>query len=586
MLLNSHHRAPCGLRTSARRLGGYFTVLAALLITVLAPNAFAAPTACNILYTIQPQNTSAFGAAITIQNTGTTAITSWSLTWAFANGQTISSLWNGAETQSGANVTVNNESYNGSIAAGASLSGIGFNGTWNGATNAVPTAFSLSGTACSVNGSGSGGGSGSFSLKPSASSLSLAQGASGTDTVTVSDVSPFNGSVTLAASGLPSGVTASFGTNPATGSSALTLAASSTAAAGTSTVTITGTSGSLGASTTIALTVTSSGGGGTPPKDGIPLPSAGVALQGVTAGPITILNWAGFKAATSWTFDDSQPSQIQHFADIQAVGVPVTYYITSGTEPDSPNYNSTWIQAVSDGDELGNHTEDHCQSNLTDCITNTDTGNLATEIDNATSYIEQNLSQKTVWTGASPYGDTGYDSDASSRFFIYRGIEAGSMLPNDGTNQFNVPCHLASTGETAAQFNAVTDAARSAGAWQIFLIHTITPTANIWYNPVAVTDVTGAMTHAKTAGDTWVDSVVDVGAYWIGLKVLASATRTASGNTTTWKWTLPAHFPGGKYLRVTALGGSTLSQNGTPITENSAGFFSVSLDAGSLTLTQ
>ena len=55
------------------------------------------------------------------------------------------------ETQSGANVTVTNESYNGSIAAGGSYTGVGFNGTWNGTTNAVPTAFSLNGTACTVN---------------------------------------------------------------------------------------------------------------------------------------------------------------------------------------------------------------------------------------------------------------------------------------------------------------------------------------------------------------------------------------------------------------------------------------------------
>jgi hypothetical protein len=105
---------------------------------------------CTVDYTISPQNNTAFGAAISIKN-GSTAITSWTLTWTFANGQTVSSLWNGIETQSGANVTVKNEPYNGSIAANATLSGIGFNGTWNGTTNSVPTAISLNGTACTVN---------------------------------------------------------------------------------------------------------------------------------------------------------------------------------------------------------------------------------------------------------------------------------------------------------------------------------------------------------------------------------------------------------------------------------------------------
>ena len=66
------------------------------------------------------------------------------------NGQTISQLWNGSYTQSGANVTVTNASYNGSIAPGATLSAPpGFNGTWNG-TNANPTSFTLNGVTCSI----------------------------------------------------------------------------------------------------------------------------------------------------------------------------------------------------------------------------------------------------------------------------------------------------------------------------------------------------------------------------------------------------------------------------------------------------
>ena len=98
----------------------------------------------------------------------------------------------------------------------------------------------------------------SFTLSDSPSSLTITQGSSGTSTITVTDVNGFTGSVTLAASGLPSGVTAAFGTNPTTGTSVLTLTASATATTGTATVTITGTSGSLTATTTLALTVNSS----------------------------------------------------------------------------------------------------------------------------------------------------------------------------------------------------------------------------------------------------------------------------------------------------------------------------------------
>jgi cellulase/cellobiase CelA1 len=109
--------------------------------------------ACAVTYTISPQNTSQFGGTIAIKNNGTTALSNWSLTWTFANGQTISGSWNGAVTQSGANVTVSEQAGQTweNIPAGGTYSGFGFNGTWNGVTNAKPTAFSLNGTACTVN---------------------------------------------------------------------------------------------------------------------------------------------------------------------------------------------------------------------------------------------------------------------------------------------------------------------------------------------------------------------------------------------------------------------------------------------------
>lgn len=99
----------------------------------------------------------------------------------------------------------------------------------------------------------------SFTLSANPTSLSIVQGNSGTSTITVTPLNGFSGSVSLAASGLPSGVTAGFAPNPTTTTSTLTLTASGSAAIGTSTVTITGTSGSLTATTTVSLTVTGTG---------------------------------------------------------------------------------------------------------------------------------------------------------------------------------------------------------------------------------------------------------------------------------------------------------------------------------------
>jgi hypothetical protein len=103
---------------------------------------------CHVGYTITNQWPGGFGASITIDNTGTTALSNWTLTWSFANGQTVTQLWNGTVAQSGSTVTVTNMSYNGSIPAGGSYTGVGFNGSWNNTTNAVPTSFAVNGTTC------------------------------------------------------------------------------------------------------------------------------------------------------------------------------------------------------------------------------------------------------------------------------------------------------------------------------------------------------------------------------------------------------------------------------------------------------
>lgn len=97
-----------------------------------------------------------------------------------------------------------------------------------------------------------------YTLAAAPSALTVTAGNTATYTFTVTPVNGFTGSVTLMASGLPSGATASF--NPASingsGSSTLSLATSLSTSAGTYPIIVTGTSGSLSHSTTVGLTVT------------------------------------------------------------------------------------------------------------------------------------------------------------------------------------------------------------------------------------------------------------------------------------------------------------------------------------------
>jgi endoglucanase len=108
----------------------------------------ATSASCQVTYAIVNQWNNGFQAEVTIKNTGASAINGWTLAWSFANGQTIYQLWNGSYTQSGANVSVTNLSWN---------AGIPTNGTVNfgflanrSSTNARPASFRLNGTNCSI----------------------------------------------------------------------------------------------------------------------------------------------------------------------------------------------------------------------------------------------------------------------------------------------------------------------------------------------------------------------------------------------------------------------------------------------------
>jgi hypothetical protein len=135
----------------------------------------------------------------------------------------------------------------------------------------------------------------------------------------------------------------------------------------------------------------------------------------------------------------------------------------------------------------------------------------------------------------------------------------------------------------AIAFNAQVNSARSAGKWRVVLVHGFTGGSDGAYQPVDIGDFVASVEYAKSLGDVWLDSMVKVASYWRGRRVFSAAPPARSGQSLTWTWSLPEHFPPGKYLRVKVDGGR-LTQSGTELAWNEHGFYEVSLDAESLTL--
>lgn len=298
-----------------------------------------------------------------------------------------------------------------------------------------------------------------------------------------------------------------------------------------------------------------------PPTSGVPRPAGAV-------GGLRVLDWAGFEAAVSYTLDDADASQVTSYDALQALGVPFTFYLWTSM---GGAMSDVWARAVADGHELGNHTQTHQMGTAP---------NIGADTDTATAFIQQRFGV-TVRTMAAPFGNTQYADVARSRFLINRGTGGGQIAPNDNTDPFNLPTFIPNAGAPASAFNSRIDMARAAGRWETVLVHAFIPSGG--FQAVALDQFTGAVNYAKSQGDVWIDTVLEVGAYWIAQRLLTNAAPATNGNTTTWSWTLPERFPPDHFVRVTVSGG-TLSQAGAPLTWDEHGYYEVQLDEGSLTL--
>jgi hypothetical protein len=390
----------------------------------------------------------------------------------------------------------------------------------------------------------------------------------------------------------PTTTTGSGGTSGSSGASGTTSSSTTGAAGATSGGG--GRSGSGGAATGSGGSTGgggAAGGGGAPPnpvKPPAPPGPGNVPAPSGSAANLKVLPWAGFQGAVTYTFDDSQPSQADHIAELHATGVPVTYYITTVNNRYA-NYDTIWKDAGARGHELGNHTVNHCYANLTCLAGVTALPTIADELDQCTDYMKTKLAASGPYTMAYPFGDAGYAAEAKKRFFLGRsagpGTTGGMIAAGDSTDPFALPVIAAMGGEAASKFSGDVDAARMQRKWVIFLFHSILPDAQNWYAGVDISAVTGSIAHAKMLPDVWIDTLANVGAYWLGQKTLQAATPTMAAGSTTWQWTLPDHFPPGRILRVTVDGG-TLKQNATTLAWDGHGYYEVSLDASTLTWTR
>ena len=227
------------LRRIAASIGAVALAATGLGAVAIATSPSASAAAgCTAAYSEPSVWNTGFTASFNVTNSGTTAITGWTVTLTYAAGNpTLQPTgWNGAWSQTGNTVTITNLSYNGSLATGASATGIGANFNYSGthspasSVTCTPAGTTNNGNTVTVTNPGA-----RTSVIGSAVSLAIA----------ASD-SAAGQTLTYAATGLPAGLSISSSTGVISGTPTT---------AGTSSVAVTATDGT-GASGTATFTWT------------------------------------------------------------------------------------------------------------------------------------------------------------------------------------------------------------------------------------------------------------------------------------------------------------------------------------------
>jgi len=338
--------------------------------------------------------------------------------------------------------------------------------------------------------------------------------------------------------------------------------AGSTSTGGTGTGTAGASAGGGSTSTGGSAAGGTPGGGGSGPAatvkcDNLSLAPTmtGVAKPAGAAGGLKVLDWAGFKGAASFTFDDNTPSQMANYTALKGTGGHFTWFLIASSA--GSNYKAT----IADGQEIANHTQTHPGSAS------------AGEVSNAQTTLKTNYGVDVHSMAAPNCADAWKAFAAPAKLFQNRGPcgSVAAVSPRDSTDPFLLPAYLPPQGADTANLSGQI----AAGKWRLYVIHGF-DSQNGTYQPVPIASVTGAMSKAVSDG-MWVEGMTNIGAYWQGQKLIpASATTSAT-------WTLPANFPPNMCVRITTTGG-TVKQKGETIGWDPHGYYQISLDAGAVTV--
>ena len=283
------------------------------------------------------------------------------------------------------------------------------------------------------------------------------------------------------------------------------------------------------------------------------------------AGPITTVPWDGHPGAVSFTFDDSEISQLNNLGEYfeKNQDIKVTFFMTGGMNAGN---QSKYFPMAEKGHEIGNHSKSH------DDLTKSGI-NLKSEITDYKYDLEQRSGAEVV-AFATPYCyyNDAVEAEIAKAHIVNRNCQGATKYKWDEEpvwERISSDCYQGNTQQSKGNMSE----AKQKNAWTVQLNHGVDG-AGFGYG-ITPSDMIAIMDEAKAQG-LWRAPMGRVAAYYRAHFVIDKATSTNidGGFKVTWTSPHPA-MPKSVPLRVKIEGadGKTVKQKGKEIQAESDGSY-------------
>jgi len=273
------------------------------------------------------------------------------------------------------------------------------------------------------------------------------------------------------------------------------------------------------------------------------------------AAPITTVPWDGHPGAVSFTFDDSEISQLNNLGDYfeKNQDIKVTFFMTGGMNAGN---QSKYFPMAEKGHEIGNHSKTH--SDLTK------SNNLKSEITDYKYDLEQRSGAEVV-AFATPYCyyNDAVEAEIAKAHIVNRNCQGATKYKWDEEpvwERISSDCYQGNTQQSKGNMSE----AKQKNAWTVQLNHAVSGGGGY---SISKDDMISIMDEAKAQG-LWRAPMGRVAAYYRAHFVIdkAAATDIEGGFKVTWKSPHSA-MPKSVPLRVKIEGaeGKTVKQKGKEV---------------------